>query len=173
MRFPLRLSHACAATPERPAASLAYRRSVQQALSFSLRTCATLRSSGRDPASGGHQQTRTAETAYTALLIPLWPYIRRIPSLHAPPGAAAFYVSAHRGQVIAATASATMSRRASCPFSGAVRRSRLPGIASLHSHLPHGGRDPPARIVGWYSPAAYKRPAGVGLRALVSLFVCR
>lgn len=98
MRFPLRLSHACAATPERPAASLAYRRSFQQALSFSLRACATLRSSGRDPASGGHQQARTAATAYTALLIPLWPYIRRIPSLHAPPGAAAFYVSAHRGR---------------------------------------------------------------------------
>nr|DAM27646.1 MAG TPA: hypothetical protein [Caudoviricetes sp.] len=98
MRFQLRLSHACATTPERPAASLAYRRSFQQALSFSLRACATLRSSGRDPASGGHQQARTAATAYTALLIPLWPYIRRIPSLHAPPGAAAFYVSAHRGR---------------------------------------------------------------------------
>ena len=38
-------------------------------------------------------------------------HIWRIPSLHAPPGAAAFYVSAHPGQVIAATASASMTGR--------------------------------------------------------------
>ena len=49
-------------------------------------------------------------------------------------------------------------RRASCPFSGAVRRSRLPGIVSLHSHLPHGGRDPPARIVGWFSAVQRRGP---------------
>lgn len=68
MRFTLRLSHRCG----RPV----YRQhgSFQRALSFSLRNCATLRSSGRDPASGGHQQNRTAAAAYTALLIPLWPH---------------------------------------------------------------------------------------------------
>lgn len=68
MRFPLRLTHRCG----RPV----YRQhgSFQRALSFSLRNCATLRSSGRDPASGGHQQNRTAAAAYTALLIPLWPH---------------------------------------------------------------------------------------------------
>lgn len=68
MRFTLRLSHRCG----RPV----YRQhgSFQRALSFSLRNCATLRSSWRDPASGGHQQNRTAAAAYTALLIPLWPH---------------------------------------------------------------------------------------------------
>ena len=45
-------------------------------------------------------------------------------------------------------------RRASCPFSGAVRRSRLPGIVSLHSHLPHGGRDPPPSLSGGFQPCS-------------------
>ena len=45
-------------------------------------------------------------------------------------------------------------RRASCPFSGAVRRSRLPGIVSLHSHLPHGGRDPPPSLWAGFQPCS-------------------
>lgn len=46
-------------------------------------------------------------------------------------------------------------RRASCPFSGAVRRSRLPGIVSFHRHSPHGGCDPPPSLSGGFQPAAY------------------
>ena len=59
-------------------------------------------------------------------------------------------------------------RRASCPFSGAVRRSRLPGIVSFHSQLrglwsalsiARKGLDvfaawrarPPAQFIGWFS----------------------
>ena len=51
-RFPLRLSHHQSVSYMPFGGSLSYG-SFQRALSFSLRCCATLRSSGSDPASGG------------------------------------------------------------------------------------------------------------------------
>lgn len=51
-------------------------------------------------------------------------------------------------------------RRASCPFSGAVRRSRLPGIVSFHCHLPHGGRDPPPSLSGGFQPCGILHTVG-------------
>lgn len=50
-------------------------------------------------------------------------------------------------------------RRASCPFSGAVRRCRLPGIVSFHSHCRMEGATlrPVYRVV--FSRAAYGLPA--------------
>lgn len=51
-------------------------------------------------------------------------------------------------------------RRASLPFSGAVRRSRLPGIVSFHCHLPHGGRDPPPSLSGGFQPCSILHTVG-------------
>ena len=59
MRFPLKLSHNVAATWALPPASLTLHCSFQRALSFSVRTCATLTSSGSDPATGARYQNRT------------------------------------------------------------------------------------------------------------------
>lgn len=47
-------------------------------------------------------------------------------------------------------------RRASCPFSGAVRRSRLPGIVSFHRHSPPEGCGPSCpEMWSGVRPAAY------------------
>ena len=51
-------------------------------------------------------------------------------------------------------------RRASCPFSGAVRRSRLPGIVSLHSHSPPEGCDPPPSLSGGFQPCGILHTVG-------------
>lgn len=72
-------------------------------------------------------------------------------------------------------------RRASCPFSGPVRRSWVAGIVSFHSQLlglwsklhlvparglmclPHGGRDPPARMCGLTRSCGIYTPASAGV----------
>lgn len=53
-------------------------------------------------------------------------------------------------------------RRASCPFSGAVRRSRLPGIVSFHSHCRMEGATlrPVYRVVFSLRHIAHSRGSG-------------
>lgn len=111
--------------------------SFQRALSFSLRCCATLRSSGSDPASGRDGLESNQPRRF-------WRPPRHPWNIRPCIGGFRLYTlrraqplskCRHTGAGHSCRRFRLHDRRASCPFSGAVRCCRLTGIVSFHSQL--------------------------------------